>query len=265
MDDEEHDDRRVARRSNDECRRFARETKAYFGLGRTWPVNFDRIFRHGKIMTARGEMPLSYRVVDNSILGLKDAKTEIVDGSVVITVKQVVDSQARFGVDRARMTLAHELGHAVMHATPGVVDNRATGASGTTTVSKLNAAESAEHQAKVFASAFLIDDLRAAELSTPLEIAEEFLVSLSAAEICFERIQEDRERAAAAERVQRVNKGFQALMRRKEEEEKEKNKKEKKKKYLDARCVCGFCTLIQLGTKVACETCGYVGDHPDDG
>ena len=265
MDGEEHDDRRVTRRSNDECRRLARETKVYFELGRTWPVNFDRVFSRGRVMTVRGEMPLSYRVVDNSILGLKDATTEVIDGSIVITVKQVIDSQARFGVDRARMTLAHELGHAVMHATPGAVDNRATGATGTTTVSKLNAAESAEHQAKVFASAFLIDDLRAAELSTPLEIAEEFLVSLSAAEICFERIQADREKAAAAERIQQANKDFQALMRRKEEEEKEKNKREKKKKYLDARCVCSFFTLIQLGTKVACETCGYVGDHPDDG
>src|SRR5581483_2230387 len=201
---------------------------------------------------------------DNSILGLTDAKTELVGGSVVITVKQIIDSEARFGVDRARMTLAHELGHAVMHATPGAVDNRATGATGTTTVSKLNAAESAEHQAKVFASAFLIDDVRAAELSTPLEIAQEFLVSLTAAEICFERIQADRERPAAAERVLQANKDFQAMMRRKEEEE--KNKKEKKKRYLDARCcACRFSTLIQLGTKVACETCGYVGDHPDDG
>src|SRR5579871_2486119 len=105
MDDEEHDDdRRVTRRSNDECRRLARETKAYFELGRTWPVNFDRVFRQGKIMTVRGEMPLSYRVVENSVLGLKDAKTEIIDRYVVITVKQVIDSQARFGVDRARMT-----------------------------------------------------------------------------------------------------------------------------------------------------------------
>jgi Zn-dependent peptidase ImmA (M78 family) len=266
MDGEEHDDRRVTRRSNDECRRLARETKAHFELGRTWPVKFDRVFRRGKIMTVRGEMPLSYRVVDNSILGLKDATTEVVDGSIVITVKQIIDSQARWGEGRARMTLAHELRHAVMHATAGAVDNRATGATGTTTVSKLNAAESAEHQAKVFASAFLIDDLRAAELSTPLEIAEEFLVSLSAAEICFERIQADRGKAAAADRVQQANRDFQALMRLRELEEKEKNKKEKKNRYLDARCsACTLSTLIQLGTKVACETCGYVGDHPDDG
>jgi Zn-dependent peptidase ImmA (M78 family) len=154
------------------------------------------------------------------------------------------------------MTLAHELGHAVMHATDGAVDHRTTGATGTTTISAINAAESAEHQAKVFASAFLIDDARAAELSSPFEIAEEFLVSLSAAEICYERIQFEIKRAAAATRVQQLNRAFQAEMR----------DKEKRKIYLDALCVSCKCqTLLPLGTKVGCTTCGYVGDHPEDG
>ena len=62
------------------------------------------------------------------------------------------------------MTLAHELGHGVMHAAEGLVDNRVTGVGGTTELSKARASESAEHQAKVFASAFLIDDERALEL-----------------------------------------------------------------------------------------------------
>jgi Zn-dependent peptidase ImmA (M78 family) len=75
-----------------------------------------------------------------------------------------------------------------MHAERGHIDHRPGGASGPTTLSKINASESAEHQAKVFASAFLIDDKGAAELESPLEIATEFLVSLAAAEICYERI-----------------------------------------------------------------------------
>jgi ribosomal protein S27E len=262
MDDEGRDDRKVARRSNDECRRIARDTKAYFKLGRTWPVNISRVLRTGSVLTLRGEKQLVYRVVENSILGLKDAQTKLIDDSIVITAKQAIDALATFGEGRARMTLAHELGHAVMHASSGAVDNRAAGAAGTTTMSKLNAAESAEHQAKVFASAFLIDDTRAAELATPLDIAEEFLVSLSAAEICFERIEAERQRTAAAARVRQANDAFQVLMRRQAQEEKNK----KKKHYLDARCsACGSLTLVQLGTKVGCETCGYVGDHPDDG
>jgi Zn-dependent peptidase ImmA (M78 family) len=154
------------------------------------------------------------------------------------------------------MTLAHELGHGVMHASDGAVDHRATGATGTTTISKTSAAESAEHQAKVFASAFLIDDKRAAELGTPAEIAMEFLVSLSAAEIIYERLQAEREREAAATRVLQANNAYQALARR----------NDKKRNYLQAFCTaCTSQTLLPLGTKVGCETCGYVGDHPEDG
>ncbi|MGH6681602.1 MAG: ImmA/IrrE family metallo-endopeptidase [Bradyrhizobium sp.] len=256
MDDEEHDDRRVTRRSNDECRRIAQDTKTYFGIGRTWPVYIGRVLRSGKVLTVRGQKPLIYKVVDNNVLGIKDAKTEIVDGSIVVTAKQAIDSLAAWGDGRSRMTLAHELGHVVMHAEDGSVDHRAAGAVGTTTLSKTNALESAEHQAKVFASAFLIDDTRAAELESPMDIATEFLVSISAAEICYERIQLERERAASVARVIEANKKFQALM----------GDTEQKKNYLPAHCTsCRFQTLVPLGIKVVCETCGYVGDHPEDG
>jgi IrrE N-terminal-like domain len=255
MDDEEHDDRRVTRRSNDECRRIAQNTKVYFGIGRTWPVYIGRVLRSGSVLTVRGEKPLIYNVVDNHVLGIKDAKTEAIDGSIIVTVKNAIDSLATWGDGRARMTLAHELGHAVMHAEEGSVDHRAAGAVGMTTLSKINASESAEHQAKVFAPAFLIDETRAAELESPMEIAMEFLVSVSAAEICYERIQLERERAASAVRVIEANKKFQALMKETEQE----------KRYLSAHCICGCQTLIPLGIKVGCETCGYVGDHPEDG
>jgi hypothetical protein len=255
-DDEEEDDRRVTRRSNTECRDIANRTKSYYRIERLWPVNISRILRSGKILTLRGKKVLVYEVVADEVLGNKDAKTELIDGSIKITTKKSVDSQAAWGVDRARMTLAHELGHAVMHATAGSIDHRATGAAGTTTISKINASESAEHQAKVFASAFLIDDTRAAELGSPIEISAEFLVSLSAAEICYERIQLERERAASVARVMEANNIFQALMRGTQQ----------RKNYLQAHCIsCQFRTLVPLGIKVECETCGYVGDHPENG
>jgi hypothetical protein len=164
--DDEQDDRRVARRSNDECRRIAQRTKGYFGIGRTWPVNVARVLRSGKVLTVRGEKPLIYNVVDNHVLGIKDAKTEVVNGSIVVTVKQAIDSLMAWGDCRSRMTLAHELGHVVMHAEEGSIDHRAAGSAGTTTLSKTNASESAEHQAKVFASAFLIDEPRSIVLSS---------------------------------------------------------------------------------------------------
>jgi hypothetical protein len=256
MMDDEHDDRRVARRSNDECRRIAQCTKAYHRIGRTWPVNIGRVLRSGKILTLCGEKILIYAVVDDRALAMKDAKTEVIDDSIVVTVKKTIDSLATWGDGRARMTLSHELGHSVMHAERGHIDHRPGGASGPTTLSKINASESAEHQAKVFASAFLIDDKGAAELESPLEIATEFLVSLAAAEICYERIQLERERAASAARVIRANNEFQALMR----------ETRHKRSYLPAHCISCKCrTLIPIGIKVGCETCGYVGDHPEDG
>ena len=256
MDDEEHDDRRVSRRSNDECRRLAQNSKIYFGIGRTWPVHIGRVLRSRKVLTVRGEKPLNYNVAEDKALGFKDAKTEVVEGTILVTARQAIDSLAAWGEGRARMTLAHELGHVVMHATEGSVDHRATGATGMTTVSRFSAAESAEHQAKVFASAFLIDDVRASELANPLEIATEFLVSLSAAEICYERLHAERERAIAAARVLQANSAYQALM----------SHSQKENNYLHALCVsCKRQTLLPLGNKVGCETCGYVGDHPEDG
>jgi hypothetical protein len=256
MDDDEHDDRKVARRSNDECRRIAQRTKTYYGIGRTWPVNIGRALRSGKVLTLYGEKRLIYAVVDDQALGMKDAKTEVTDDSIVVTVKKIIDSLATWGDGRARMTLSHELGHAVMHAEGGHIDHRPAGASGLTTLSKINASESAEHQAKVFASAFLIDDKGAAELESPFEIATEFLVSIAAAEICYERIQLERERAASAVRVMKANNEFQALMKG----------TRNKRSYLPAHCISCKCqTLISLGIKVGCETCGYMGDHPEDG
>lgn len=257
MDDEEHDDRRVTRRSNDECRRIANDTKSYYGIARVWPVNIGRILRTGKVLTLRGERPLIYECVDDDALGAKDAKTEMIDGSIKITAKRAIDVLSSFGDGRSRMTLAHELGHAVMHATDGFVDHRATGATGTTTLSKLSASESAEHQAKVFASAFLINDLRATELETPIDIATEFLVSLSAAEICFERLQAKQERAAAAARILEANERLKAQLLGTER---------RAKKYLQSRCpVCSQTTLFPLGIRVGCDTCGHTGDDPEKG
>lgn len=250
------DDRRVTRRSNDECRRIANNTKSYYGIPRVWPVNIGRILRFGKVPTLRGEKPLIYECVDDDVLGLKDAKTEVIDGSIKITVKKTIDSLSTWGDGRHRMTLAHELGHAVMHAAEGFTDHRASGAAGSTILSKLSASESAEHQAKVFASAFLIDDGHAYELESPLEIATEFLVSLSAAEICFERIQIEKDHAEAVKRVLESNKNFQAQMR---------NAEKPARKYLPATCpACSRQTLFRIGIKVGCD-CGWIGDDPENG
>jgi Zn-dependent peptidase ImmA (M78 family) len=76
-----------------------------------------------------------------------------------------VFNAAKLGEGRSRMTLVHELGHALMH--DGGPKFRHTGAVGTTDLSKDRPFESAERQAKIFAPAFLIHDEIAATLTHP--------------------------------------------------------------------------------------------------
>jgi Zn-dependent peptidase ImmA (M78 family) len=183
-------------------------------------------------------------------MGDKDGRTDFIDETVVITVKRSIHEKALWGDGRSRMTLAHELAHGVLHY--GVTMYRASSASGTTLLSRINAAESAEHQAKVFAAAFLIDDEVARKLTTPEEISLEFGVSLEAAQICFERLADEAERVQSAERVKRSNEIFQDRMRR---------HSEPALSYLEDPCgTCGSVTLIPMGVKALCHKCGAITD-----
>ena len=184
----------------------------------------------------------------------RDGKTEFTEEAVIISVKRSVHQKALWGDGRARMTLAHELGHGVMHY--GATMFRNSDAVGTTDLSQQSASESAEHQAKVFASAFLVDDDAAASLSSPEEISTEFLVSLEAAEICFERLADEAEHALSAERVRLSNEDFQSKMRAAIE-----NRPKQELQYTGDFCTkCGNATLLPMGIKLLCHTCGDVID-----
>jgi hypothetical protein len=67
------------------------------------------------VPTIYGRKKLIFLVVDDVKLERAHGKTEYSKGVVTITVKRSVHDQAKQGVARARMTLAHELAHAVMH------------------------------------------------------------------------------------------------------------------------------------------------------
>lgn len=204
------DDYRVPRRSNKEIRAEALGAKRFYDTEKRRPINIIRCLQSGRILTRRGRRTLNYNIVDDELMGDRDGKTEFTADAVVISVKRSVHQKAFWGNGRARMTLAHELGHGVMHY--GATMFRSSGAVGATDLSQVSASVSAEHQAKVFASAFLIDDEVAATLSSPEEISTEFLLSLEAAEISFERLAEEAERARSVERVQRSNEDFQNKM-----------------------------------------------------
>jgi hypothetical protein len=248
------DDRRVKGRSDDEVRRHAKNSKVDYKVDRLYPVNVLRILRSGSVQTLFGRKKLVFVVVDDKELGAVDAKTEFSASTVTITAKRGVEERAALGVGRDRMTLAHELGHATMHS--GEVAFRHTGAAGTTSLSAISAYESAEHQAKVFAATFLIHD----ELATGVtaeEISERFVVSLEAAQLCFERLQKKAERARSAERVMRMNQEVKAALL---------GPKPAQARYIEDVCtVCTRQTLVPRGTQVECETCGFKGDRFQDG
>lgn len=109
------DDWRVPARSDEEIRAVAERTKAEFDVSRRRPVNILRCLESGSVLTLYGRKKLVFAVVDDGELGTVDAKTEYSDGTVTITVKHRVREHAVLGVGRDRMTLAHELAHAVMH------------------------------------------------------------------------------------------------------------------------------------------------------
>jgi hypothetical protein len=108
-------DKRVAARADAEVFRIAERSKADFGLSRRRLVNILRCLQSGSVLTLCGRKKLAFIVVDDSELADFDTKTEFSTGVVTITCKRSVRDHAEIGVGRDRMTLAHELAHAVLH------------------------------------------------------------------------------------------------------------------------------------------------------
>jgi hypothetical protein len=250
-------DKRVPARSDAELRRIAERTKAESGVSRRRPVNILRCLQSGSVLTLYGRKKLVFLVVEDSELEGADAKTEFSKGIVTITCRRSVCDRAMMGVGRDRMTLAHELAHAVLHHSVPLF--RLVGAAGASDLAQEGAHTSAERQAKVFAAAFLIHDEDAAKMSSAQEISEEFGVSLQAAEICFERLNREAERRRSAERVRKSADEAIAILKGKPADQSQKT-------YLNDSCVsCHANALIPLGIKVLCDNCGFVGDRYQDG
>ncbi|SOC25247.1 ImmA/IrrE family metallo-endopeptidase [Stappia indica] len=133
-------------------------------------------------LTRRNFPRFSYVVVDDSELPNEEAKYD--SNICQITVRRSVHCKAQEGDARARMTLAHELGHLVLGH--GGIRYRKT---------STNVAESAvsnvrieEREAKYFASAFLAPLYLAKDCNSALELEQTFNISRQAAEIRHEEI-----------------------------------------------------------------------------
>jgi hypothetical protein len=114
-------------------------------------------------------------------MGDAEAYTEFIPPH--IAVRESVYRLARHRGSRARMTLAHELGHLVMH--PGAVKPRIESGNKTSLSRKC---DSAEWQARKFGAFFLLPHHIVIQFGSPRELAENCQVSLQAAEIRFQEV-----------------------------------------------------------------------------
>lgn len=122
-----------------------------------------------------------------------------------IMVRESVYKGALGGRGRDRMTLAHELGHLVMHARDRRLHRLADGNKKAPTAKKY---ESAEWQASKFASLFLMPNYIVKDCMSPYEIVERCHVSVKAAEIRFEETKSLRPHADLPDSIRGLQEHF---------------------------------------------------------
>ena len=169
------DDYRVKPRSARDIGARALAWRDTLHVSNTWAPDMIRLLEV-EIPKLVSEFALVVRS-DNE-MGDAEAYTEF--NPVHIAVRGSVYQLAMRNDGRSRMTLAHELGHLVMH--PGAAKLRSTSSSSD---GHLKIFESAEWQAKKFAALFLVPDHVALQFSTADQLATSCQVSLQAAQIRF--------------------------------------------------------------------------------
>jgi hypothetical protein len=250
------DDYKVAGRSNAEVRALAKKLRAYYGLSNNEFVDVLACFERRSIWTVRGERPLALELKSDVEMDGKDGKTTYEAGTVIVRAKRSVRHDAFLGSGRDRNTFAHELGHGVMHAVTYGAIALARRTLEIKTPTWIKPFESAEHQTKVFAPAFLINDQIAARLSSAEEISVTFGISLESAEIYFAELIETRDRQTIAERISRGAREFHELVQ----------PSSQTMRYMKDLCsVCQHATVFPVGAKFMCATCDTVYDRFQDG
>jgi hypothetical protein len=267
----------VKERSNDECRDLAKKARAWFGQGDARYLEICECLKRGEIWTVYGVRPLALEIKPDDEMGEDDAVTSYADGTITITVRSSCWTGMQVGQTRHRQTGAHELGHAVQGHTEMRADkpmSRRTATAGKyvpenrrpsqfRSAEGVPASKSAEHQAKVFAPAFLINDKNAETLSNAEEIALAFGISLESAKIYFGALAKRRERKASAERIRKTADATIAIL--KSAPRLQQTTPRLQPAYLQDPCICGKGTLRCEGTKVRCDSCGFFGDYFQDG
>jgi Zn-dependent peptidase ImmA (M78 family) len=233
--------------NDDQVERLAATTLSFFATSNRSKVDMIACLRRSEIMTTRGVKRLVYEVCNDADMAADDAKFESRADAIVIKVRASVHALAEAGDGRARFTLAHELGHAVMHV--GLPRARQSGAS--------KVQDPFEREANLFAAAFLMNDAVAEALGDVSAVASQFGVSFEAASNKLKSIEGRRERAASALRVSQKVAAFRAQVI---------DDPVLAVAYLDEACTCcGEPRLTRNGAKYTCKHCGYTGFQFQDG
>lgn len=184
------DDYKVPPRSAKDIEAISLAWRDALGVPNDWAPDMIRLLESELPKLPTYFRDYSFIVRSDSEMGEAEAYTEFVPPHIV--VRNSVYQLARKDNGRSRMTLAHELGHLVMH--PGAAKLRGDPGTHTSTIRYF---ESAEWQANKFASLFLMPMHIVREFASPTQIAECCHVSLLAAQIKFSEIPRPRKPLAA--------------------------------------------------------------------
>jgi hypothetical protein len=242
-----------------EIREHAKRLRRFLGIDDA--ERFDPLLLQTvtEIWTVHGKKPFKLETISDNMMPDDSGLTSYDGSRLVVQIPRRIRQKAFLGDGYARYTIAHELGHATLHLNRLVqgaaLARRRAGNTTTTWIPKF---KSAEHQAMVFGAGFLINDDTARRLSSPEDVSVRAGVSLQAARIYFEQMQEELARPTAAARVQQIADEVRAALAPKAPSS--------TVSFLNELCSrCGQQKLFPVGHKFMCQACETVYDRFQDG
>jgi hypothetical protein len=241
----------VEPRSDETIRKVAKRLRANYATVVDGRVDLVRTMENPEIPTCHGRKELKVEVDSTGVLAGDEGKTVFSPGQVTIVLSPGTRRGLNYGVDRDRNTAAHEIGHAVLHEGPPMH----RGAVAESHFRWIPPFRSAEHQAKVFAPAFLIDDDLALAIGDPEEISITFGVSLESAKIYLGELRKPEEKTRIGQKFRQLDAEFTA-----------RAQAEKGPQFLSELCPrCGLPKVFPVGEKFMCQSCEGVFDRFQDG
>jgi len=256
--------------SDEELQGLAAALRRFFGLSdEDCFVDVVRCFRSHKVWTIEGIKRLVLSVVaDDQMIGTDAEYTSDV-GQVFVKVRESVFLDAVRGKHRARMTLAHELGHIVL-GHQGRTLARLTGVKRATPMSPI--VQTFERPASAFGSFFLVNIKLAQVCESAEQISVKFGVSQPAAQIVWEKLDKRRNRKKILDGLMELSNRLSGARPASRSTTNDNAPSPANGSGLSEpagsiswpNCLCGAGPMHPSGgNKLYCQGCGYLGDPPD--